>query len=309
MIYCFGLLAMGLIMPGTALPKPGRMLFGEAYHLRPAGGAANIAVAAKRAGAKDVMLCAAVGQDEFGQKLRTHLETQKINMDYVVTHTGATALLHTAVIQGGYFQAAAALGIATAVRPDTILGLIEADDHVLADTMANPRASYAMIEQAAAKGAKTYLYYTQGFPPPETSTLAAMNWMITDPLSLRDFFKQELEDTEDALANWASDFVREHAVNLAIQTSPSETLVFTYEGAWRWKGLKTESLDFTGAPEAWLGTLVTALAAGLPENRALARAAAAASLSTLALGAQDAMVQNQTLAEWLPDLPEPDRIG
>jgi sugar/nucleoside kinase (ribokinase family) len=114
--------------------------------------------------------------------------------------------------------------------------------------------------------------------------------------------------SEEAMRDWAVDFVREYGTHLAIQLSPSETLVFSYEGAWRWKGLRTEALDYTGAEEAWLGTLVTALAAGLPEQRALARAAAASSLSTLALGAQDAMVQNQTLAEWLPDLPEPERL-
>jgi ribokinase len=308
MIYCFGLLAMGIIMPGTGLPKPGRMLYGEAYHLRPAGGAANLAVAVKRAGAKEVMLCAAIGSDEFGQKLRTHLETQKVNMDHVVTHQGATALLHTAVIQGGYFQAAVALGIGTAVRADGILGLIESGDHLLVDVIANHRASYDLVERASQKGAKTYLYYTHGFPAPSREVLKTLDWIITDPVGLHDLTGSTAEMTEDAMRDWASEFVREYGTNLAIQLSPAETLVFTYEGAWRWRGLKTEALDFTGAPEAWLGTLVTALAAGLPENRALARAAAAASLSTLALGAQDAMVQNQTLAEWLPDLPEPERL-
>ena len=295
-------------MPGTGLPRPGRMLYGEAYHLRPSGGAANIAVAARRAGAKEVILCAAIGQDEFGQKLRTHLETQKINMDYVVTHVGATALMHTAVIQGGYFQTAAALGIATALRPDTILPLIEAGDHVLLDVIANHRASYGLIEAAAAKGVKTYLYYTHGFPAPPPAILKALNWIITDPVGLHDLVGSQAEMSEDAMITWASDFTRTYGTNLAVQLSPSETLVFTFEGAWRWRGLKTEALDFSGAEEAWLGTLASALAAGLPEQRALARAAAASSLSTLALGAQDAMVQNQTLAEWLPDLPEPERL-
>ena len=207
---------MGLIMPGTGLPRPGRMLYGEGYHLRPAGGAANIAVAARRAGAKEVMLCAAVGNDEFGQKLRTHLETQKVNMDYVITHQGMTALLHTAVIQGGYFQAAAALGVATAVRPDPIAALIEPGDHVMADVIANHRASYAMIEQAAAKGAKTYLYYTHGFPSPSPEVLHALNWIVTDPIGLMDLTHRQDEMPEDELLVWGSDFVREYGTNLAV---------------------------------------------------------------------------------------------
>jgi sugar/nucleoside kinase (ribokinase family) len=178
----------------------------------------------------------------------------------------------------------------------------------LVDVIANHRASYLMVEQAAAKGAKTYMYYTHGFPAPTREVLAALDWLLTDPVGLQDFTHSQDEMAEDAMVTWASDFVREHGTNLALQISPSETLVFTYEGAWRWRGLRAEALDYEGAAEAWLGTLVTALAAGLPENRALARAAAASSLSTLALGAQDAMVQNQTLAEWLPDLPEPERL-
>lgn len=296
-------------MPGTALPRTGRMLYGDAYHLRPAGGAANIAVAAKRAGAKEVILSASLGQDEFGQKLRAHLETQKINMDYVVTHSGPTALMHTAVIQGGHYQAAVALGTATALRPDNILELLGPDDHLCVDVIANHRASYGLIEQAAAKGAKTYMYYTHGFPAPSPEVLKAVDWIVTDAIGVEDMIPSGMAEDTEGLIQWASDFSRHNGLNMAIQMSPAETLVFTFEGAWRWRGLKTESLDLTGAPESWLGTLVTALAAGLPEQRALARAAAASSLSTLALGAQDAMVQNQTLAEWLPDLPEPERLS
>jgi len=308
MIYSFGLLAMSLITPGAALPQPGRMLAGDAYHLRPAGGAVNIAVAARRAGAPVVTLCAVVGEDEFGQKLVSHLQTQKLNLEHVTVQKGATALMHYAVASGGAAQASLALGVSPGVRAEAIAEKVVSGDHVLVDVMANPRVSYALLEAAAAKGTDTYLYYTWGAPVPDEKVLSALTWLLTDKDGIETIADRTFDD-EAALHEWASAFVLQHQISLAIQFSPIETLVFTYEGAYRWRGLKTEALDFTGAPEAWLGTLVTALAAGLPEQRALARAAAAASLSTLALGAQDAMVQNQTLAEWLPDLPDPERIG
>lgn len=295
-------------MPGPSLPRPGKMLAGDAYHLRPAGGAVNIAVAARRAGAPAVALCAVVGQDEFGQKLLSHLQTQKLNLENVVQQQGATALMHAAVARGGMTQASLALGVATALRPEPIAALLESADHVLADVMANPRASYALLESADAVGAETYLYFTHGAPRPEAKTLNALSWLFTDPAGAEILADKHFENEGDMI-EWASAFGLQHQLHMAIQISPIETLVFTFTGAFRWRGLKTEALDFTGAHEAWLGTLVTALAAGLPEQRALARAAAASSLSTLALGAQDAMVQNQTLAEWLPDLPDPERIG
>ena len=300
---------MGIIMPGTGLPRPGRMLYGENYHLRPTGGAANLAVAAKRAGAKEVTLFAAVGQDEFGQKLRAHLETQKINMDYVITHNGPTALVHSAVIQGGYFQSAVALGVATNLKTEPLVSMVAAGDHVMADVVANHRASYAVLDQIASKGAKTFVYYEHGWPPPPPEILKTLQWMVTDPVGVQDVLKTNTEITEEVIRDWAPGFVEEFGLNLAVQMSPSETLVFTKHGNWRWKGLRTEPLDYSGAPEAWLGTLVTALSMGLPEQRALARATAASSLATLALGPQDAMVQTQTLAEWLPDLPEPEQLS
>lgn len=294
-------------MPGAALPRSGKMLTADTYHLRPAGGAANIAVAARRAGTHDVALCAAVGQDEFGQKLIAHLQTQKLNLENVTTQPGATALMHYAVARGGTMQASLALGVGGAVRAEPISALMTQGDHILADTMANAEASYALLESAKATEATAYLYYTHGTPVPGEKTLGALSWLLTDGAGAESLAGQKFTE-ESALRDWAGAFGLKHNLHLAVQISPAETLVFTFQGAWRWRGLKTDALDFTGAHEAWLGTLVTALAANLPENRALARAAAAASLSTLALGAQDAMVQNQTLAEWLPDLPDPERI-
>ena len=307
MIYSFGLLAMSLIVSGENLPRPGLMLVGDTYHLRPAGGAVNIAIAAKRAGAPAVALCAVVGQDEFGQKLVKHLQTQKLDLTHVITQQGATALMPYAVARGGQAQASLARGSAVALRAEPIAALTVAGDHVLVDVMANADESYALVKAAAAKGAATYLYYSHGAALPDDAVLGALSWLVTDSQGAEALAGQIFTE-DNALVEWASAYGMKHQLHLVVQNSPAETLVFTFQGAWRWRGLKTEALDFTGAHEAWLGTLVTALAAGLPEQRALARAAAASSLSTLALGAQDAMVQNQTLAEWLPDLPEPERL-
>jgi ribokinase len=308
MIHCFGMLAMSLIMPGAALPRPGKILLGEAYHLRPAGAAVNVAVAARRAGANDVRLYAVVGEDEFGKKLMTHLQTQKLNLNDVVTQSGMTALMHYAVQRGGQAQASLSVGVAAAVRAENLKSKIQAGDHVMVDVMANAQQAYAVILAAHQKQATPYLYYTHGAVLPDDEILHAAVWLLTDMAGAETLAQMKFQD-DLALKEWAAEYGLRYHLNLAIQLSPAETMTFTFQGGFLWRGLKTEAVDFTGAPEAWFGTLITALAAGLPENRALARAAAAASLATLALGPQDAMVQNQTLAEWLPDLPEPERIS
>jgi ribokinase len=307
MIYCFGLLGMSLIMPGTRLPAPGQMLLGDAYHLRPSMGAGSIAVAARRAGAPAVALCAVMGEDEFGTKLLTHLQTQKLDLQYTTQIGGMTALMHSAVVRGGVVQHALSLGVAVGIRAETLSPVLTAGDHLVADALANPPQSYALLRAAREAGAAGYLFYTHGAPVPPDDALQGLKWLLTDLAGASALSGQSFED-DAALAEWASAFGLKHQLHVAVMKTPFEILTFTFQGGLRWQGLRAESLDHTGAAEAWLGTLVTALAANLPEQRALARAAAAASLATLALGAQDAMVQNQTLADWLPDLPQPERL-
>ncbi|HCM84014.1 MAG TPA: carbohydrate kinase family protein [Alphaproteobacteria bacterium] len=308
MIYCFGLLSMSLIMTGNQLPQPGKMLVGDTYHLRPAGGAVNAAVAARRAGANEVALCAVVGNDEFGTKLISHLQTQKLNLENVTTQTGATALTHYAVQKGGAMQASLATGMAAAIRAENIIPKLKSDDHVMVDVMANAEQSYALLRAARQAEATGYLYFTSGAELPDDATLLSAAWLITNRAGAEALAKKPFHSHEE-FKEWAAEYGLRHHLYLAIMDSPAEIFVFTFQGGYLWRGLKVDAIDITGAHEAWLGTLMTALQAGLPEQRALARAAAASSLATLALGAQDAMVQNQTLAEWLPDLPEPERIS
>lgn len=308
MIYCFGLLSISLVMTGASLPRPGKMMTGEAYHLRPSGSATNTAVAVKRAGAPEVKLCAVIGEDEFSSKLNSYLQGQKINLEHVAVQSGGTAMIHAAVQKGGVVQNSLALGVGGMVRADTIAAELHEGDHVMMDVMANAEQSYALIKSARANGASFYLHYTHGARLPDDEVLSALSWIMTDPQGAAALAGKEFVDHGE-MGEWAADYIMRHQLHLAIQISPMETHVFTFNGGFIWRGLKLDALDHSGAQEAWLGTLITALAAKLPEQRALARAAAAASLSTLALGPQDAMVQNQTLAEWLPDLPEPERIN
>lgn len=295
-------------MPGSRLPAPGKLMSSDAYHLRPAGGAVNVAIAAKRAGANDVALCAAVGEDEFGLRLLAHLQTQKLNLDKVSKQQGATALMHYAVQKGGEAQSALATGIAASLRADILAGALQAGDHIMVDTLANAAESYALINVAKQKSAVPYLLFNAGADLPDAGTLEALSWLVTDWTGAEALADKTFSDVA-VLTEWAAEYGLRHQLHLAVLAPQLQTYVYTFQGAFAWQGLKVEPVDFTGAQEAWLGTLITALAAGLPEQRAMARAQAAASLATLALGAQDAMVQNQTLAEWLPDLPQPERIS
>ena len=308
MIYSFGLCAMGLITPAAILPSPGRPSVGDAYHLRPTGGAANVAVAARRGGAKAVHLCAQVGDDEFGKKIIDYLKKQNIDLDYFSQVSGATALCHSAVAQGGAVQHARTLGVAPGIRAATLEKYLQAGDHLVVDVQANPMESYALACAAHQIGAQIYILYDSAAAPPDEKTLHAASWVVMDGAGAAALAGEHLAD-DDALHAWAHEFSSRHELSLAIHHSPMLTDVFTYGSALRWYGLDADAIDYTGSMDAWLGVLVAALSVGLSPERAAARAAAAASLATLALGAQDAMVQNETLAQWLPDLPHPEKIG
>lgn len=74
---------MDLVFAVESLPAPGATVLASAMHRCPGGKGGNQAVAASRAGA-DVVLVAAVGQDDTGTALRAHLVANNVDTGGVI---------------------------------------------------------------------------------------------------------------------------------------------------------------------------------------------------------------------------------
>lgn len=77
-----GSLNMDLVVRVEHLPASGETILGKDFHTIPGGKGANQAVAAARLGGA-VHMVGRVGQDKYGQTLRSNLSTEGVNVEFV----------------------------------------------------------------------------------------------------------------------------------------------------------------------------------------------------------------------------------
>ena len=82
MITVIGSINMDIVVETTVFPKQGETVFGQGFHTVPGGKGANQAVAVARLGS-NVHMVGALGQDAFGNELRTILQQEKIDDTFV----------------------------------------------------------------------------------------------------------------------------------------------------------------------------------------------------------------------------------
>ncbi|HEY9076748.1 MAG TPA: ribokinase [Anaerolineaceae bacterium] len=87
-IVVVGSLNMDLVARAPHIPKPGETVIGDEFRTIPGGKGANQAVAASRAGG-DVIMVGKVGCDAFGDELKTNLDQEKVNTQFVTRDQSA----------------------------------------------------------------------------------------------------------------------------------------------------------------------------------------------------------------------------
>jgi ribokinase len=115
-----GSINMDLVVRSARLPRPGETIIGRETQELPGGKGANQAVAAARLEA-DVSMIGRVGDDGFGQRLRTGLQKEGINVSRVtVTSQCASGLAIVAVEDSGENAITVISGANGRLTPDDV---------------------------------------------------------------------------------------------------------------------------------------------------------------------------------------------
>src|ERR687896_1586523 len=120
----FGSANMDLVAYVAEPPEPGETVTGRRFRTVPGGKGANQAVAAARAGA-DVVFIGAVGDDDFGPRLRDTLAAAGADVSRLRTVPGASGIAHIVVDDGGgnsIIVVPGANAAATAPQPADLAG-------------------------------------------------------------------------------------------------------------------------------------------------------------------------------------------
>ena len=181
MILVFGSLNADLVFQVQALPRPGETVLCPGYALAPGGKGANQAAAAAKAGAA-VRMVGHLGDDSFGDFLRQGLVQAGVDCAGVAIAPAATGVAVIGVEPGGENQIIVGSGANLATRAGQVADAdLRPGVTLLCQNEVDPEATFALLERAARRGARTILNLAPAAPVP-ASVLDAIDVLVVNEI-------------------------------------------------------------------------------------------------------------------------------
>ena len=298
MLLVFGSLNVDLVFQVEALPRPGETVLCPGYQLAAGGKGANQAAAAARAGAR-VRMVGHLGDDDFGRFARTALVAAGVDDTLVATSASATGI---AVI-GVDRQAENQIIVASGANLDTDADQVDDAElapgvTVLCQNEIRPEATFALLERAKARGARTILNLAPAGSVP-ADVLDGLDVLVVNEIEAA-----SAAGGKGNPADLARDLAARHGLTCVVTLGGEGALAVGPAGGIRVPALAIEPVDTTGAGDAFTGVLAAGLDRGLGLPDALRRASVAAGLACTRVGAQTSQPDAAAIEVRLADLPE-----
>ncbi len=268
-------------------PKPGETIFGEKFDLGFGGKGANQAVAARLCGA-EVFMVARVGSDLFGPATIENFRKQGIDPTHVKQVEGLSSGVAPIFVEpNGQNRILVVKGANDALKP--------ADVDAAADTLKSADCIVLQFEIPVET-----VYYTVSFArkhgircivnpapaqPVDMAALRDLDYFVpneTEAETISGAPVKNLDDAKKCAAKFLGGGVRRVIITLGANGS----LLASQEGMQHIAPFKVNSIDSTGAGDAFIGSFAVFLGEGLPEKEAVRRANLYAGLSTTGIGTQ-----------------------
>lgn len=259
-------------------PGPGETVLGSDTVLAAGGKGANAAVAAALQDAQ-VALLGALGDDQHGALLRDSMRQAGVRLDLVRTAQRPTGAAYITVTPDGENTIVVSPGANSAVDVEQV----EAAKDVIADAkvlLASLEVPLPAIERAVALAREAGTRAVLNLSPVaklQPQTLAAL-----DPLVVNEHEAQWLMDGGTDLKKLLDLGPRSAVVTLGSRGA----LVIERDGTTEVSSPEVTAVDTTGAGDAFVGALITRLAAGDDLVAAAERAVRVAAVSVTRPGAQ-----------------------
>jgi ribokinase len=288
---------MDYLVRGSKLPTPGETIEGDTFKQDPGGKGANQAVAAARLGAR-VAFIGRMGMDDNGRQIVERLNDEGVDTHYVAFDRQAiTGIALVMVAHSAEKQIITAPGANQRLRPVDIRAAQEVL-HNTAVVLTQLEIPVECVEQAMRLGYESGAKIVLDPAParPFSQHLFPMISVIK-PNASEATAMTGIEVKDRASARKAAHYLLEQGVNaVAVQAGDEGNLLISAENEVWLPKLAVNSVDTTGAGDAFAAALAVCLA----ENRSMAEtgawANAAAALKTTGLGAQDALPHRAAVA-------------
>lgn len=281
---------MDYLIQGPNLPRPGETVMGSFFQEAPGGKGANQAVAVSRLGVH-AALVAKVGYDTRGKSILKQLTYEGINTKFVTKDPNEIS--GVALIMVGERGEKEIL-----TAPGANLNLSTQQIHNSADLIKSSRvlmtqlgkpleAILHAVRLAYQAGAKVVLD-----PSPATALPDELMQMVSiiKPNSTEAESLTGIRVIDRSSAKSAAKLLLERGVNaVSLQAGLEGNLIVTPENEYWFPLLPVESIDATGAGDAFAAALAVTLLENRPWREVGAWASAAAALTTTKIGAQAAL--------------------
>ncbi|HUC68619.1 MAG TPA: ribokinase [Stellaceae bacterium] len=276
-ILVFGSINIDLAIAAPHLPAPGETVIGESYRLAPGGKGANQALAAKRAGAR-VVLVGAVGTDAFAEAALALLRADGVELALLESAEHATGCAAITVAASGENMITVAAGANRLARaamvPDGLLG---PETTLLLQMEVPPEEVALLAQRAKRRGCRVILNLAPATAPTE-ALLRQLDLLVVN--------EAEAQSLDRAPAALAAAF---GLVVVETQGARGAVAFLPQGDAIAVPALPIEPVDTTGAGDCFVGVLAAGLSEGLPLLAALHRASIAAGLACRIAGAQPSL--------------------
>ncbi len=289
-ILVVGSINMDLVLEVASPPRPGETILARRAELLPGGKGANQAVAASRLGSR-VRMVGMVGEDAIGAALRHGLAAEGILTDTVDVVPAMSGMAAISLTPDGENAITVAQGANGELAVEGILGLPEdlfACRALLLQLEVPLAAVVAAARRARSKGAIVLLNPS---PPRQDlqEAVALSHWLVPNRLEA-----ELLTGIADPAA--AARAMLAMGPDVVCVTLGAEgALVVTRREERHIAAPRVEAVDTTGAGDAFMGALATALCEGRDAFEAAEFAVSAGALATRRKGAQAALPTREEL--------------
>lgn len=281
-------------------PKPGETIFGQKFDLGFGGKGANQAVAARLCGA-DVFMVARVGSDLFGPATIENFKKLGIDTSHVKQIQGLSSGVAPIFVEpNGQNRILVVKGANDALKPadvDAASEMLKSADCIVLQFEIPLETVYYTVAFARKNGIRAILNPAPG-QPVEMRSLADLDYLVPNESEAETIAGVSVRSVEEA-KKCAESLLATGIRRVIITLGANGSLLAGQKISEHVAPFSVNSVDSSGAGDAFIGSFAVFLAEGVPELEAVRRANLYAGLSTVGVGTQKSFYDRVRFdAEW-----------
>jgi ribokinase len=268
-------------------PKPGETIFGQSFDLGFGGKGANQAVAAGLCGA-EVFMVARVGSDLFGPATIENFKNLGIDTSHVKQIPGMSSGVAPIFVEpNGQNRILVVKGANDALKPadvDAAAETLKSADCIVLQFEIPVETVYYTMQFARKHGIRCILNPAPA-QPVDLSALKGLDYFVPNESEAETITGCPVKNVGDA-TKCAEKLLGSGIRRVIITLGANGSLLASGDGSEHMPPFSVQSLDSSGAGDAFIGSFAVFLAEGASEKEAVRRANLYAALSTTGVGTQ-----------------------